>query len=141
MSNKLFNQSDIKKLMANPYVKNVSEKSITYTDEFKRLFIVESEKGRLPGEIFEAYGFSIEMIGASRPNKAANRWRKGFKERGIDGLKDTRKGNSGRPSHRELTLDEKYERLMAQNKLLQAENELLKKLEMVERRRKNKKIN
>ena len=46
----------------NPYVKAVSEKGITYTDEFKRLFIREYEKGKFPREIFEEAGFEVEVL-------------------------------------------------------------------------------
>ena len=44
-----------------------------------------------------------------------------------------RKFNTGRPTEKDLSLEEKYEKLQAKLKLLQAENELLKKLEMLER--------
>lgn len=50
------------------------------------------------------------------------------------GLQDTRKGYSGRPSEKELSIEEKYERLKAQNHLLKAENELLKKIDRAERK-------
>ena len=36
MSNILFTDSEVKKLRKNKYVNNVSNKSITYTDEFKK---------------------------------------------------------------------------------------------------------
>jgi transposase len=49
------------------------------------------------------------------------------------GLRDTRKENSGRPTKKELSLEEKNARLEAQIQLLRAENELLKKLDMMER--------
>ena len=104
MSNKLFTDQEIKILSKNKYVKNVSMKGITYTDEFKNIFIVENEKGKFPREIFEECG-----------------------------LTDTRKLNSGRPSEKELSAEEKYERLKAQNNLLKAENELLKKIQYLER--------
>ncbi|MGG3306662.1 HTH domain-containing protein [Paenibacillus lautus] len=134
MSIKLFSQRGVNKIKTNPYVKSVSQKSIRYTDEFKRLFIAEYKSGRLPREIFESCGFDIEILGIVRVNKAANRWKSAYVASGLDGLTDTRKGNSGRPLDRELSMEEKYIRLLAQNKLLQAENELLKKLEMEERR-------
>ena len=44
-----------------------------------------------------------------------------------------KKFNTGRPTEKDLSLEEKYEKLQAKLKLLQAENELLKKLEMLER--------
>ena len=59
MSKKLFSSKDIEILSKNKYVKKVSEKGITYTDEFKRLFIAENEKGKFPRDIFEECGFNI----------------------------------------------------------------------------------
>jgi transposase len=47
MSKKIFNDKDIQKLQENPY----ASKGITYTDEFKRLFIAENE-GKTSGQIF-----------------------------------------------------------------------------------------
>lgn len=59
-------QNELKK---NTYVKAVSKKAITYTDEFRRLFIFENEAGKLPRQIFEEAGFDIEMIGMTRVQK------------------------------------------------------------------------
>ena len=47
MSKKLFTEKEIQILSKNPYVKSVSEKGITYTDEFKRIFIEENEKRKI----------------------------------------------------------------------------------------------
>lgn len=133
MSNKFFTEKEIKLLSKNKYVQSVTPKGITYSEEFKRIFIAENEKGKLPSKIFQEYGFDLEVLGKDRVQSSAKRWRKAYRKNGVDGLKDTRKGNSGRPSEKELSLEEKYKRLEAQNNLLKAENELLKKLEMMER--------
>jgi hypothetical protein len=139
MSNKIFTQDEIEILSSNQYVKRVSAKGITYTDEFKHIFISENEKGKLPRSIFEECGFNIDILGMKRVKSAGKRWRAAYKDNGVLGLQDTRIKNSGRPREKDLTLEEKYERLMAQNKLLKAENELLKKLDMLERRMVRKK--
>ena len=47
MSKKIFTEKEIKQLSTNKYVKSVSTKGITYTDEFKHIFITEKEKGKL----------------------------------------------------------------------------------------------
>lgn len=73
------------------------------------------------------------MIGKKRMQSSAHRWRVAYRENGLDGLNDTRKRNSGRPTERELSLEEKYARLEAQNNLLKAGNELLKKIRFAER--------
>ena len=133
MSKKLFSSKDIEILSKNKYVKKVSENGITYTDEFKRLFIAENEKGKFPRDIFEECGFDIDIIGLKRIQSSGSRWRSAFRRNGVEQLQDTRKFNTGRPTEKDLSLEEKYEKLQAKLKLLQAENELLKKLEMLER--------
>lgn len=134
MSKKLFTEEEVSILKQNKYVKKVSSKGITYTDEFKRIFIDENNNGKLPRIIFEQCGFDIDIIGTQRVKSFADRWRTAFKNGGAVKLTDTRKYNNGRPVENDLTLEEKYKKLEAKMKLLQAENELLKKLDMIERR-------
>ncbi|WP_242225423.1 IS3 family transposase [Bacillus cereus group sp. BfR-BA-01380] len=128
MTKKLFTEKEVQDLSKNPYVKSVSVKGITYTDEFKRIFVEENAKGKLPRDIFEACGFDIDVIGVERVVASGSRWRAAYRENGVFGLRDTRKENSGRSLERELTLEEKYARLEAERNLLKAENELLKKI-------------
>jgi transposase len=139
MSNKVFTQKEIEILSKNQCVKHVSSKVITYTDEFKRIFIVKNENGEFPRAIFEEHGFDTNILGIERVQSCGKRWRAAYRENGICGLTDTRKGNSGRPSEKELSLAEKYERMKVENNLLKAENELLKKIDFLERGLKRKK--
>ncbi len=134
MTKKLFAEKEVQILSKNRYVKSVSQKGITYTDEFKRIFIEENEQGKPPRIIFEECGFDIDIIGLQRIVSSGNRWRTSYKQNGVFGLRDTRKENSGRKSERELTLEEKYARLEAERNLLKAENELLKKIKLMEGR-------
>ena len=46
MSKKIFNEQEILELSKNKYVKNVTSKGITYTNEFKLQFIAEYETGK-----------------------------------------------------------------------------------------------
>lgn len=133
MSKKTFTANEVKQLSANPYVKSVTTKGITYTEEFKQLFIVSNQQGKLPRDIFEACGFDVQILGKTRIKAAADRWKASYKEQGDLGLHDARGRHSGRPLKRELTLEEKNARLEAQIRLLQAENELLKKIRLAER--------
>lgn len=133
MSNKIFTEEEVEILSKNKYVKKVSNKGITYTDEFKRSFIAENNNGKLPRQIFEEHDFNIEILGMNRVRASGKRWRSAFRRNGVSQLQDTRKFNSGRPSDKDLSIEEKYERLQAKLKILEAENELLKKLEMIER--------
>ena len=132
MSKSIFSDNEVKNLIKNKYVKNVTNKAITYTDEFKEKLVFETENyKKFPRQVFEECGFNIEIIGKARIEKAAYRWRKQFKKLGQ--LKDTRKGKSGRPLKRELSDAEKLKRAEAKIHLLEIENELLKKNDMIQR--------
>lgn len=107
MSIKTLYETEIDILSNNQYVKSVSTKGVTYTDEFKRIFIAENENGKLPRHIFEENGFDIEVIGIVRVQRATSRWRTAYNKSGVLGLRDTRKENSGRPTKKEFSLEEK----------------------------------
>ena len=83
MSKKLFSNCEILNLSNNKYVKTVSEKGITYTDEFKTLFIAEHINGKLPIKIFQDAGFDVNIIGNYRIWSASKRWREFIKNLGI----------------------------------------------------------
>lgn len=84
-------------------LKKVSEKAITYHDEFKRLLVQQLDEGKTPHMVVEQAGFNIEMIGMKRIEAAAFRWKLAYKKSGLVGLKDTRTMNWGRRLNRELT--------------------------------------
>ena len=128
MSKKLFTPEEIEQLKQNRSVKSVSEKGITYTEEFKNNFIVMNHRGYMPREIFEHYGLDVSVIGMSRIASAGKRWRLAYTKEGVLGLQDQRINHSGRPLKRELTVEEELNRLKAELLLVKAENELLKKL-------------
>lgn len=123
MSKKLFTKEEIKQLQKNPYIKNVSEKAITYTKEFKELFLCELNKGKATTEIFRNAGFDTKLIGRQRMDNFSKRVKK-------NGIEDTRKGNSGRARKhdKELTLEEELKQMKHKNALLEQENEFLKKM-------------
>lgn len=138
MSVKEFTDEEVAILKINPYVKKVTNKGITYTSEFKRIFVTECEKGKKSLTIFKENGFDPKILGTDRCYSARKRWLKAFKKNGVQGLTDKR-GENARKSFEQLSIEEKYERMVAENLLLKAENELLKKLEMEERRRRTEK--
>ena len=133
MSKKIFLNEEILILTNNRYVKKVSEKGITYTDDFKALFIAKYINGKIPVKIFEDAGFDVEMIGNDRIWSASKRWRRGYKVLGDLGLRDSRKFSSGRPLKRELTHQEILAKKDAEIAYWKAEAELLKKIERQER--------
>ena len=131
MSKILFTDKQVKKLSKNEWIKKVSNKAITYTDEFKVKLLKETENyKKIPQDIFRDCGIDPDIVGEGRISNAANRWRKQYKSSGE--IKDTRKGSSGRPRIHDLSDSEKLKRAEVKIKLLEAENELLKKNKMIE---------
>lgn len=140
MSKKCFTNEQITLLSNNRYVKKVSSKAITYTDEFKLYVIAESLNGKATKEIFIEAGFDPQIIGVKRISSSICRWRKSYKESGVMGLRDTRRENSGRPRTQEASLEEQLVRKNIEIDYLKAELELVKKLELDERQVKNNKL-
>jgi putative transposase len=132
-----FSTDQVAVLKANQYVKTASEKSITYTDEFKRHFMSESLQGKVAKQIFREAGFNVEVLGKHRIKSFAKKWRMRYREEGSLSLEDKRKYCSGRPRKTELTPQQEIERLKGRIALLEQEKELLKKTDWSERRRGN----
>ena len=127
-----FSDEQVKELEKNPYVKKVSVKSITYSEEFKELFWTDLQKGMLPRNIFKKYGFDPSMLEPRRTKNFTNRVRKEATR--VEGFKDTRSTNSGRPLARVLTIEEELERLKQKYEILQQENNFLKRVRFINRK-------
>lgn len=132
MTKKTFSIEEILKLQANPYVKNVSASAITYTQEFREYFISEYEKGKAPSEILVNAGFDRRVLGKERCDNISRRFRKMAKREA--GLVDTRKAKSGRPLTRNLSPEEKVQRLEQKIKYLEQENSFLKKINFLDKK-------
>jgi len=131
MSKLLFTDAQVKKLSKNKWIKNITNKGITYTDEFKYKLVKECEDyKKFPQDVFRECGIDPEIVGERRYSNAAKRWRKQFRNTGE--ISDTRTIKSGRILEHELSDKEKLARAEAKIKLLEAENELLKKNELIE---------
>ena len=127
-----FTEEQVKELEKNPYVKKVSNKSITYAEEFKELYWIDYQNGMQPIEIFKKYGFDPYALGSRRRDNFTNRLKKQAARE--DGFKDTRSKNSGRPSTKELSLEVQLERLKNKNEVLQQENDFLKRVRFINRK-------
>lgn len=131
MSKILFTDAQVKKLSKNKWIKNITNKGITYTDKFKYKLVKECESyKKFPQDVFRECNINPEIVGEKRISNSAYRWRKQLNS--IGKIMDTRKGASRRSFEHELSDKEKLERAEAKIKLLEAENELLKKNELIE---------
>ena len=131
-----FTDEEVEFLKKNKYVKKVSNKGITYTLDFKELFILEYGS-KMVTQIFEDAGLPKSILGAKRIEQCSYRWRKMEKER--CSLEDTRKNSSGRPITRELTLEEIIEKQNIKIETLKQEIEFLRQIRRLERRHQPKK--
>ena len=85
-----------------------------------------------PIEIFKKYGFDPYALGARRRDNFTDRLKKQAARE--DGFKDTRSKNNGRPSTKELSLEEQLERPKHKNEILQQENDFLKRVRFINRK-------
>lgn len=97
MRYKRWGKQEIEILSKNINVKSVTPKQINYTDEFKDLFLMEYEAGKMPLQIFVKNGFDTIMLGQNRIDKYCTRWRK--KAYRPEGVHDLKKGHSGKKNH------------------------------------------
>ena len=84
MSKKTFTEKEIKLLSANEYVKSVSSKGITYTNEIKHVFIAEKEKGKFATGLFEECGLDVDVLGWYRElNQLVKDGKQHYKRNGL----------------------------------------------------------
>ena len=131
MGKNYFTLEQVEQLRKNKYVKHVSEKAITYTEEFKEVFMMEYNSGKLPSQILTEMGFDCKVLGEARVDGISRRTR--IQSIRPEGFKDTRSTESGRPRTRDLTKEELIERQKQEIEVLKAKVEFLSLLRRAER--------
>lgn len=138
MSKRRFTADQIIELLKNANVARCSEKSISYSKEFKQKAIGQYQKGgHSPRMIFKEAGFDLCLIGEGAPDESLRRWRKTYTEKGLAGLNTEARGrshNGGRPKTKGLTDADRIKRLEIENAYLKAENDFLAKLRAAKKR-------
>jgi transposase len=134
---KVFTEFEMKQLESNPHVQSVTKNAITYAPSFKVAAVKAYLRGHSPQAIFIEAGFDLSILDPRKPRKCLQRWRKVFAKDGEDALTEERRGraSTGRTSDT-LSLEEKLKRAEDKIRYLQLENDLLKKLEELERQAK-----
>ena len=132
MSVRCFTDEQVEELRKNPYVKHVSNKAITYEEKFKEYFYQQYTNGVGPTQIFRNAGFDDKVLGHKRIKCFTDR-NKAYVKRD-EGFIDKRKESSGRPKTKDLTPDEEIARLKHKNKVLQQENDFLKRVRFINKK-------
>jgi transposase len=131
MSKRMFTQEQIKELSENENVIRCSEKSITYSHDFKIKAVKQyHSEGLTPREIFRKAGFDLEVIGKRKPKGLMRDWNQIYRIKGFPGLLEENRGrgSGGRPKTQNLTDTDKIKRLEIEVAYLKAENDFLAKL-------------
>lgn len=129
MSKRIFSSEEQQLLQDNQYVERCSDRSITYTTQFKEQAVQQYEEGLTSTEIFKRAGFDIDLIGRKHPKGCLRRWRAVYKKHGIAGLTESRgKNSTGRRKRPYRTEAERLKWLEAEVKYLKAENAFLAQL-------------
>lgn len=132
MSRHVFTDEQIKELNNNPYVISVTPKYVNYSEEFKKLFLKDYNDGMSPIDIFKKYGLDPDTLGEQRRHNFVKRIKR--QSQRLDGFKDMRKVNSGRPRTKDLTSEERIQQLHHKINILKQENDFLKRVRSINRR-------
>lgn len=120
---------EVEKLRLNPYVLKCSEKSITYTCEFKQKALKQYYEGVGSKEIWRRAGFDISKWRRKYCSDTMRDWKEIVNKKGFEGLSESRgKEATGRPKTRGVTDADRIKRLELQVRYLEAENDFLAKL-------------
>ncbi|MFC1615030.1 transposase [Patescibacteria group bacterium] len=130
MSKRIFTKEEIAKLLKNENVSRCSEKSITYSKDFKTKAVKEYEQGLQSREIFTNAGFDINTIGKNMPKDCLARWNRIYRTKGVGKLNTENRGSGGGrlKKIKNKSDKDKIERLEAENTYLKEENDFLAKL-------------
>ncbi len=132
MNKSKFSPEQIEIILSNSNVDKCSNKSITYSKEFKIKAVKQYNKeGKTSAQIFKEAGFNLTMLGKDVITGCLIRWRRIYKIEGNKGLKTEARGKGkggGRPKEKWSTDEEKIKYLEAKVEYLKAENDFLAKL-------------
>ena len=121
MSKRIFSSEEQQRLQHNQNVQRCSEKSITYTSEFKKEAVRQYDTGLTSVEIFKQAGFDLNLIGKHQPKECLRRWR-------TNGCTDLRGKHTSQKKINANTETDRLKWLEAEVKYLKAENAFLAQL-------------
>ena len=132
-----FTEEQLYILSQNKNIKKVTTKSITYSDEFKVHAVKEVLVGKAPSNIFKESDFNLDVLGRDIPSQCIKRWKKLYLEHGELGLRGERRGihNNKAIKCDSDSLEDRLAQAEAKIAYLEMENDFLKKLDELERRK------
>ncbi len=129
-----FTDEQIMILQRNPYVEKVSKANVTFTEEFKNMFVNLYQSGTGPTEIIRRLGIDPRILGTDRIESMTRRFR--AQSSRPEGFLRKASSSKGRPRKKripEFSSDrEKAEYYKEYAEKLEQEIELLKKVKALE---------
>ena len=129
MHKRIFSTEEQNIVNSNKNVLRCSNKSITYTTDFKIKAVKQYESGLTAAEIFRNAKFDLNLIGKDIPNDCLRRWLRVVGRKGFLGLSEARgRKKGGKPKKDKMSEAERLKYLEAEVKYLKAENAFLAQL-------------
>ena len=110
-------------LEKNPNIQAVLSNQVLYTKDFKDRAVKEYENGKTANQIFQEAGINTAILSKQYDyaSKTISKWRNANRER----------INIHNPQKKTNAKDPAYQKLLKRNEYLEAENEFLKKLQIL----------
>ena len=128
---RFYTDDEIRRLEANPYVINATDRFINFTAEFKQIFYSRYKETRKPKRILESLGFDIELLGYARIHSITMHVVKEYEARGYFSDLNMRQSGEISPESAAAYKIQYLEKELARTK---QENEYLKKISSVSRK-------
>lgn len=136
MSKKSFTTEEKEILLQNPYTYKVTDHTLSFTKEFKKIFIEKYREGVIPRKILTDHGYDPEMLGDRRIWGIAQHLREQYEDSG--GIFN--EGHVGYRKHKkpsaQLSEKEELKQLRQEVDYLKQEIEFLKKISSIRTTRK-----
>lgn len=124
-----FSRREVELLRNNPWVRNVTAHTVSFTEEFKELVYEQRHKGVPVAKVMRDHGIDPEILGASRIQGFSYYLNKKAKQQGD--FIDRRKDNYRRPPITgEETVEQRIRQLEHELAYTRQEVEFLKKLQV-----------
>jgi transposase-like protein len=132
----MLTQEQVKELLKNENVSRCSQKSITFSPDFKLRAVKQYYEGRhSPAMIFSEAGLDLDIFNGDKPKDCLKRWRKIYNTKGEKSLLTESRGKHGgrKPKSKIKSDKDKIRYLEAKVAYLDAENDFLAKLRGLKR--------
>ena len=128
-----FNQEQIKQLEQNPNVHHVGLKHVYYSAEFKQKAIQQYLLGKTARQIFSEAGFNLQEISNATDyaSKTISKWRSNINNNCSNVNKNNMHYSKKKIKEQRKESKTNYQKLQERLEYLEAENEFLKKLRIL----------